>query len=95
MIQTSQPEDSVKLGSASSLRMGRFARFAQATHLLTQTLRYAAEESATTAQLRRTIFALVKLSEVEGDVRRIEFCTQTAICYRYVELPNQSYLYLK
>lgn len=62
--------------------MGRFARFAQAAHLLSQTLQHAEEEPTQTAQLRRTIFALVNLSEVEGSVRSMEYCTQTAVCYR-------------
>jgi hypothetical protein len=69
--------------------MGRFARFAQATYLLGRVLRHVSdemidmsfrEEEAT--QLRRTLLALVKLSEMEGEVRRLEFCTQTAVCHR-------------
>jgi hypothetical protein len=69
--------------------MGRFARFAQATYLLGRVLRHASDHSADqkfhqeeAQQLRRTLRALVSLSEMEGQVRQLEFCTQTAISWR-------------
>lgn len=61
--------------------MGRYARFAQAAHLLSQVLHQVAEEYTDTAQLRRTIFALVNVSMIEADMRQLEFCTQMAVCY--------------
>ncbi|KAL7942607.1 N-terminal binuclear Zn cluster-containing protein [Trichoderma barbatum] len=80
---TCRPEDSYTLGSASALDLGRFARFAQAAHLLGQVLRHVAEGSteSETAQLRRTIFSLVSVSKLEAHLRQLEFCSQTAVCY--------------
>ncbi|RFU78475.1 n-terminal binuclear zn cluster-containing [Trichoderma arundinaceum] len=59
---TARPEDAFTLGSATALVLGRFARFAQAAHLLGQVLRHVAEGSTESerAQLRRTIFSLSK-----------------------------------
>jgi hypothetical protein len=84
--------NSYTLSSPSSVNMGRFAGFAQATYLLGQVLRHISDDNTASksfrneeaAQLRRTIYALVNLSEVEGHIRNLDFCTQTAICYRYV-----------
>lgn len=76
------PEDALTLGSANSLSMGRFARFAQAAHLLSQVLDRIADGSDDTEQLRRTIFALVNVSRIEAEMRQLEFCTQMAVCYR-------------
>lgn len=70
------------LGSAISLRLGRFARFAQAAHLLSQVLHQAGDTTSDTTQLRRTIFSLVQVSRIEADMRQLEFCTQMAVCYR-------------
>ncbi|KAL7792030.1 N-terminal binuclear Zn cluster-containing protein [Trichoderma ceciliae] len=80
---TSRPEDAFTLGSANALVLGRFARFAQAAHLLGQVLRHVAEGSteSETAQLRRTIFSLVSVSKMEAHLRQLEFCSQTAVCY--------------
>jgi hypothetical protein len=75
------------------MSMGRFARFAQATYLLGRVLRHTSDHTADqdfheaeAVQLRRTLRALVSLSEIEGQVRKLEFCSQTAICWRLVEL---------
>ncbi len=74
--------------------MGRFARFAQACHLLGLALRHLADRSSANeedarefreeeaAQIRRTLVALINLSKVEAEVRNLEFCTQTSVCYR-------------
>ncbi|KAM0265176.1 hypothetical protein ACHAQJ_000329 [Trichoderma viride] len=80
---TSRPEDAYTLGTATALVLGRFARFAQAAHLLGQVLQHVAEGSpeSETAQLRRTIFSLVNVSAVEAHRRQLEFCVQTAVCY--------------
>ncbi|KAH6608426.1 hypothetical protein Trco_001772 [Trichoderma cornu-damae] len=80
---TSRPQDAFTLGSANALALGRFARFAQAAHLLGQVLRHVAEGSpeSETAQLRRTIFSLVSVSNLEAHLRQVEFCSQTAVCY--------------
>lgn len=73
--------------------MGIFARLAQATYLLGQALRYVSshrhrgEERPTTpaddetAQLRRTLMSLVHLADKEAKVRRLEFCSQSSVCY--------------
>lgn len=86
MLQTSRPEDAFTLGSANALNLGRFARFAQAAHLLGQVLHHVAQKSpeSETAQLRRTIFSLVNVSSLEAKFRQLEFCTQTSVCYWYV-----------
>ncbi|OAQ69871.1 twinfilin-1 [Pochonia chlamydosporia 170] len=77
--RTSGPENAFMLGSAISLRLGRFARFAQAAHLLSQVLHQVADKSSDTTQLRRTIFSLVNVSRIEADMRQLEFCTQMAV----------------
>jgi hypothetical protein len=68
--------------------MGRFARFAQATYLLSRVLRHVSDSNMDrefrteeSAQLLRTLSALVNLTTFEGEVRNIEFCTQKATCY--------------
>ncbi|KAK4075650.1 transcriptional regulator family: Fungal Specific TF [Trichoderma harzianum] len=76
------------IGSQSQLRMGRFARFAQATYLLGQVIRHVSDEPRDdafyvqeAAQLNRTLHALIHLSQSEAETRSLEFCTQTAACY--------------
>ncbi|KAL7803498.1 N-terminal binuclear Zn cluster-containing protein [Trichoderma aethiopicum] len=88
-----RPEDAYMLGSATALDLGRFARFAQAAHLLGQVLRHVAEGSpeSETAQLRRTIFSLVNVSRLEAHLRQMEFCSQTAVCYWYVQIGKSSH----
>ncbi|KAK8932694.1 hypothetical protein VCV18_001234 [Metarhizium anisopliae] len=81
---TSGAGNAFTLGSAISLRLGRFARFAQAAHLLSQVLHQVADRSSDTTQLRRTIFSLVNVSRIEADMRQLELCTQMAVCYRRV-----------
>lgn len=46
-------------------------------------IRDVAESSDDTTQLRRTIFALVQVSRMEADRRKLELCTQMSTCYRY------------
>lgn len=80
--------DVYTVSSPTSLQMGRFGRFAQATYLLGRVLKHVSdrtpdreflEEEAT--QLRRTLHALVTLVKVESQNARMEFCTQSAICW--------------
>ncbi|KAH8817225.1 hypothetical protein F5884DRAFT_830319 [Xylogone sp. PMI_703] len=86
------------LSSASSLEMGRFARWAQATHLLGCVLRHVSDldvdkafRSEERVQLSRTLSALVNLTIFEGQVRNLEFCTQTATCYCALLALQESY----
>ncbi|KAL6900372.1 hypothetical protein GGI43DRAFT_383849 [Trichoderma evansii] len=76
------PDHVYTLGTANSYHLGLFARFAQAAHLLSQVLRHISErQSSETSQLRRTIFALVNVSNIEASMRRLEYCSQSAVCY--------------
>ncbi|KAL7952343.1 hypothetical protein V8C34DRAFT_319124 [Trichoderma compactum] len=78
----SRSENSLTIGSSSGSYIGRFARFAQTAHLLSQALYTVAREPDTeTTQLRRTLMALVNLSFVEGTMRQWAFCTQMAVCF--------------
>ena len=76
------------VSSPTNLKMGRFGRFAQAVYLLGRVLKHVSdrrldheflEEEAN--QLRRTLHALITLVKVESESRRMEFCTQTAVCW--------------
>jgi hypothetical protein len=81
----------MRLSSGSSLRMGRYTLLAQSVRLLSCTLENVAEcrpvedphEDDGEIQLRRTLLALVNVYSIEESERRLEFCTQSAICYRY------------
>jgi hypothetical protein len=72
--------------------MGVFARLAQTTFLLGQALRLIRFSSAHTidgrqeemAQLRRTLLALVHATDVEANVRILEFCAQSGLSFRSV-----------
>ncbi|KAK6444688.1 hypothetical protein FP744_10000936 [Trichoderma asperellum] len=76
------PDHVYTLATANSYHLGLFARFAQAAHLLSQVLRHVSEKhSSETSQLRRTIFALVQVSNIEASMRRLEYCSQSAVCY--------------
>ncbi|KAI5459523.1 hypothetical protein BGZ63DRAFT_359285 [Mariannaea sp. PMI_226] len=77
----SNPEDAVKLRLSSQVHIGRFARFAHAAPLLSQAVFSSDEDPQNTAQLRRTILALINLGEKEGVTNRILFCTLNAVCY--------------
>lgn len=94
--QTTKPEDAVNLSTAFGLKMGLFSRLGQAVYLLSQALKSisssaqkavkapeaAGQSGDETAQLRRTLLALVRLADREAKVRHLEFCSQSAICYR-------------
>ncbi|KAL6859522.1 hypothetical protein J3F83DRAFT_749264 [Trichoderma novae-zelandiae] len=81
---SSRPKDSLTIGSSSGSYMGRFARFAQTAHLLSQalhTVAIAKEPTTESTQLRRTLMALVNLSFMEGTMRKWAFCSQMAVCF--------------
>ncbi|KAH8809192.1 hypothetical protein F5884DRAFT_794781 [Xylogone sp. PMI_703] len=76
------------IGSSAELRMGRFARFAEATYLLGQVFRHIADQKRDDnfyeqegAQLNRTLHALILVAQSEAETRSLEFCTQNAVCY--------------
>ena len=80
--------------SPSSLNMGRFARFAQATYLLEQVYRHVSDQTSDpdfhkeeAKQLHRTIHALLRVAEIESQTRKLGVCTQMAVCYWYVKNP--------
>jgi hypothetical protein len=82
-------EEPFTLASPSSLKIGRFARFAQAIFLLGRVYKHVSDfttsrdfldEEAT--QLRRTLQALATIVNIEGEGVKMQFCTQTALCYR-------------
>ncbi len=81
------------VSSPTTLKMGRFARFAQATYLLGRVLKHVSDRTTDTEfleeeaiQLRRTLNALANLVRLESDNAAMEFCTQSSICYAYVPI---------
>lgn len=95
---TLSSEEPFTLSSPASLQIGRYARFAQATFLLGKVYKHVSdstlskdflEEEAT--QLRRTLQALAKIVDIEGQVRKLQFCTQAALCYSGMLLLQESY----
>ncbi|KAH7121582.1 putative fungal-specific transcription factor [Dactylonectria macrodidyma] len=89
---TAKPGDVVTISTGFTLKTGNFARLAQATYLLSQTLRLISEtvkennvaHSNQVMQLRRTILSLVHAADREVEIRRIEFCAQSELCLRSV-----------
>lgn len=81
----------MRIASGFSMNTGGFARLAQATHLLSQSLRSVAstptkEEMRNhdqTLQLRRTLLALVHAADSEALYRRLDFCASSEISFRY------------
>lgn len=98
-----KPEDAVSISAGFSLKIGIFARIAQATYLISQVLQtlgstqfqYKAESIArlekNTTQLRRTLGALVQATEEEVSIRELAFCCQAAICYCGILLLQDHY----
>ncbi|UKZ67948.1 uncharacterized protein TrAtP1_009106 [Trichoderma atroviride] len=90
---TARPQDNIKISAAFTLRMGPFARLAQATYLVNQALNLVSplptqdqqvdsfDVGKESAQLRRTIEALVYLTKTEFDFRDLVTCCQAAISY--------------
>jgi len=94
---------SFPVSAPANLDMGSFARMAQAAHLLGKVLHF--KDSSLESggwktreaerdeywQLDKTIRSLLNLSYLEGEMKRMAICGQTAICYRYAIIP-MSYL---
>lgn len=76
------------------MKMGTFARLAQATFLLSQALQSITSTLANsdlahddqTAQLRRTLLALVHAADSEATIRRLEFCAPSSVSLRFVNV---------
>jgi hypothetical protein len=71
--------------------MGMFARFCQATNLLSQVLRHTYERTTDedfaiqeAVQIDKTIRSLITLTNFEGQTSNTAVCLQTAVCYRQV-----------
>lgn len=92
MTGKSNPGDGVRISTGFDLKMGSFARLAQATYLLSQALRSISPNSGErdasqidqTAQLRRTLLALVHAADSEATIRKLEYCAQSALSLRSV-----------
>lgn len=92
--QTVKASDFYTISQAFTLEMGMFSRFGQATYMLSQALdlvspdnqQSAIERSQQMTQLRRTLFALITVSNAEADARELRicagFCPQLSICSR-------------
>ncbi|KAE9368102.1 hypothetical protein N431DRAFT_494935 [Stipitochalara longipes BDJ] len=81
--------DEFTVFSPANIRIGMFARFCQATNLLSQVLRHVSEGTANetfdiqeAVQIDRTIRSLITLTNYEGQLRATAVCLQTAVCYR-------------
>ncbi|KAM0449469.1 hypothetical protein ACHAO4_007487 [Trichoderma viride] len=95
---TAKPQDNIKISAAFTLRMGPFARLAQATYLVNQALNLLSprptqdeevdsfDVGKESAQLRRTIEALVYLTKTEFDFRDLVTCCQAAVSYSAILL---------
>lgn len=84
---TMAPNDQITLTLPESIHMGRFARLAQTTYLLSHVLQHIAQRPEDLSahaeaglQLERTILALIKVFDGENIGKE---STQTTICYRY------------
>ncbi|KAL7930697.1 hypothetical protein V8C35DRAFT_311975 [Trichoderma chlorosporum] len=90
---TAKPQDNLKISAAFNLKMGVFTRLAQATYLVNQALNFISslppqgdvdntiDIGRDTAQLRRTIWALISVTKTEFDPHDLVVCCQTAISY--------------
>ncbi|KAL7944092.1 hypothetical protein V8C42DRAFT_96239 [Trichoderma barbatum] len=90
---TFQPEDAITVSTGFNRLTSLFSGLAQATYLLSQAIKSissflspyggsrAVRLEEETAQLRRTLHAFVQMAERATAVRRLEFCSPTAISY--------------
>ncbi|OPB40547.1 hypothetical protein A0O28_0006260 [Trichoderma guizhouense] len=85
----SGPSSAVSISTSFSLKTGLFSRLAQSTYLLGEALKVIKtqndiEGSAAgveeVAQLRRTVLALIHLSDSESKLRGLQFCPQVSVC---------------
>ncbi|KAL7960841.1 hypothetical protein V8C34DRAFT_312455 [Trichoderma compactum] len=89
---TAKPSDAFSISQGFSLKMGMFSRLGQATYMLSQALDLVCtdnhqdpmERDQQIAQLRRTVHALITVSNAEASVRELRtcagFCPQLSIC---------------
>ncbi|EHK16732.1 uncharacterized protein TRIVIDRAFT_13620, partial [Trichoderma virens Gv29-8] len=89
---TAKPSDAFSISQGFSLEMGMFSRLGQATFLLSQALdlvgpdnhQSVMERNQQIAQLRRTLHALITVSNAEATARELRtcsgFCPQLSIC---------------
>lgn len=101
-FQTAKPQDNLRISAAFNLKMGVFTRLAQATYLVNQALKFLSslpppgdpkdtvDIAKDTAQLRRTIWALISVTKSEFDAHDLATCCQTAVSYWYVMLTGES-----
>jgi hypothetical protein len=82
-------EQTFTLSAPSSLKIGRFASFAQAIFLLGRVYKHVSDYTTSkdflfeeASQLRRTLQALAKIVCIEGQSEKLQFYTQAALCYR-------------
>lgn len=87
------PDTLYTVASPASVKNGTLARLAQAAYLLGYVFRLISSSSNTSSpsaeevlQLDRTIWSLINLSYVEGQIRRMAVCGQTSLCYRSADL---------
>lgn len=92
-FQTAKPGDAVKISNGFSFKIGGFARLAQATYLLSQAFRSITPSAEVetgmdgidqSAQLRRTLLALIHATDSEAKVRRLDFCASSELGFRSV-----------
>lgn len=87
-----KPSDAFSISEGFSLKMGMFSRLGQATYMLSQALDLVCpdnhqdpiERDQQIAQLRRTVHALITVSNAEASVRELRtcagFCPQLSVC---------------
>ncbi|KAL7963418.1 hypothetical protein V8C34DRAFT_322270 [Trichoderma compactum] len=92
-IRTFRPEDAITISVGFNQKTSLFGGLAQATYLLGQTIKsisaslsqygrsHAVRLEEDTAQLRRTLHAYVQAVEKWTAVRKLQYCSASAICY--------------
>ncbi|GAM38710.1 hypothetical protein TCE0_033f09660 [Talaromyces pinophilus] len=95
---TAKPGDAVRISTGFSLKIGGFARLAQATYLLSQAFHSVTPSAAIkddtndldqAAQLRRTLLALVHAADSEAAHRRLDFCASSEMSFSAILLLQQ------
>ncbi|KAL6828040.1 hypothetical protein V8C40DRAFT_243366 [Trichoderma camerunense] len=100
---TAKPQDNLRISAAFNLKMGVFTRLAQATYLVNQALKFLSslpppgdpkdtvDIAKDTAQLRRTIWALISVTKSEFDAHDLATCCQTAVSYCAILLLQEAH----